>query len=92
MLAALSQFKTLIIFVTKLSRKPKVGEIVYHYLFTTTEWKAIVLDTDNLPINESKTLVRMLPGVILENYFNKGFLKRGWIYTKWIWLREDQIF
>lgn len=75
--------------MSRITKKPKIGDIVYHYLFTVSEWKAIVLKVDNLPMEDSKTFVRMLPGVVLENYFNKKHIKRGWIYTKWIWLREE---
>ena len=69
--------------------KPKAGQIVCHYLYKKSEWKAIVLGGDDLDYKDSKTYIRMLPGVKLEEYFAKG-LRSGWIYTKWIWiLRED---
>lgn len=69
-----------------IKRKPKIGDIVCHYIYTRSEWMALVLavDCDNLLARDSKTLVKMIPGVKLEGYF-EGLNTSGWIYTKWIW-------
>lgn len=70
--------------------KPKPGDIVCHYLFTKSEWKALVLRKDTLDYRDSKTYIRMLPGVMLEEYFEDN-KNQGWIYTKWIWVLKEEV-
>lgn len=65
-----------------IKEKPKIGDIVCHYIYTRSEWMALVLAVNS--DKDSRTLVKMIPGVKLEDYF-EGLNKSGWIYTKWIW-------
>jgi len=44
----------------------------------------LAVDCERLLARDSKTLVKMIPGVKLEGYFEE-FKTCGWIYTKWIW-------
>lgn len=70
---------------------PSPGDIVCHYLYTKSEWKAIVLRNNNLDGSDQMTYVHMLPGVQLAGlFFKKNKMPRGWIYTKWIWILGDE--
>ena len=72
-------------------RIPKVGDVVCHYIYTRRDWMAIIIETEDFKedYKNSRSLVRMIPGVVEEDYFvrkNQKSAKSGWVYTKWLWV------
>ena len=72
--------------------KPKVGDLVHHWIFPRHEWIGLILKIDHKEDSyDDMAFVRMVPGIKYEKYFTT--LKRsengfGWILKKWLWVYE----
>ena len=75
-------------------KEPKVGDLVYHWIFPRSDWMALLLQVQHAEqISDEKALVKMVPGVKHENYF-KTMRKAagngtGWVFKKWLWVYDD---
>jgi hypothetical protein len=75
-------------------RKPRVGDLVYHYVFPKIEWVALLIKLDNpQDLRHQKAYVKMVPGTKYEDYFSMGTGdcgSIGWIYKKWLWVYDKE--